>query len=319
MIRNITIILVLLSLNILAQKITTQEYIDKYKDIAIAEMQRTGIPASITLAQGLLESANGNSMLATKANNHFGIKCHSSWKGPKVYKDDDKKHECFRKYKSAEASYIDHSNFLKKYSRYAFLFEYDKTDYKAWAKGLKKAGYATNPKYPQRLIHLIETNKLYIYDTQTAGNNAVIAEAEAGKELKENEPDLVIKTRPAPVEDYSFQIGYEIKKNNGVKYIVAKKGDNLRKLTKKLEKAPWELRKYNELPKNAKLKQGQIIYIQPKKRKAAKQYKYHIVKKGETLYDIAQKYAVKTKSLLKMNGLQKGAKLKPGTKLKLRP
>jgi LysM repeat protein len=302
---------------IAAQKITTQEYIDKYKTIAIAEMHRTGIPASITLAQGLLESASGNSMLAQKAKNHFGIKCHSSWKGPKIFKDDDKKHECFRKYKSAEASYIDHSNFLRKYQRYSFLFELNPTDYKAWARGLKKAGYATNPKYPQRLIHLIETHKLYIFDTQNLSEKEIIAETKASKQLKKNEPDLVIKTRPAPVEDYSFQIGYKINTNNGVKYIIAKKGDNLKKLTKKLEKAPWELRRYNELPKNAKLKQGQIIYLQPKRRKANKKYKYHIVKPGETLYSISQKYAIKTKSLIKLNKLN-SQNIKPGQKLKLR-
>jgi len=302
---------------IAAQKITTQEYIDKYKTIAIAEMHRTGIPASITLAQGLLESASGNSMLAQKAKNHFGIKCHSSWKGPKIFKDDDKKHECFRKYKSAEASYIDHSNFLRKYQRYSFLFELNPTDYKAWARGLKKAGYATNPKYPQRLIHLIETHKLYIFDTQNLSEKEIIAETKASKQLKKNEPDLVIKTRPAPVEDYSFQIGYKINTNNGVKYIIAKKGDNLKKLTKKLEKAPWELIRYNELPKNAKLKQGQIIYLQPKRRKANKKYKYHIVKPGETLYSISQKYAIKTKSLIKLNKLN-SQNIKPGQKLKLR-
>ncbi len=310
------IIISLLTTN--AQNITVQQYIEKYKNIAVAEMHRTGIPASITLAQGILESANGNSMLAKKANNHFGIKCHSSWKGPKVYKDDDKKHECFRKYKSPEASYIDHSNFLKKYSRYDFLFDLKKTNYKAWARGLKKAGYATNPKYPQRLIHIIETYQLYTYDTQKAQNEEILADKEITESLKSEEPDLVIKTKPAPVEDYSFQIGYQIKTNNGVKYIKAKKGDNLKKLTRKLEKAPWELRKYNELPKNAKLKQGQIIYLQPKKRKADKKYKYHIVKKGETLYDISQEYAVKTKFLRKMNNLNSNNDIKPGQKLRLR-
>ena len=135
-----------------------------FKDIAVQEMKRAGIPASITLSQGILESASGNSSLAKNANNHFGIKCHSDWVGPKIYHDDDEKQECFRKYKSADQSYRDHSEFLSKKKRYAFLFEYKINDYRSWAYGLKKAGYATNPKYPQLLLKLINDHMLYQYD-----------------------------------------------------------------------------------------------------------------------------------------------------------
>ena len=303
-------------------QISKQEYIEKYSPLAVSEMKRTGIPASITLAQGLLESGSGNSMLAKQANNHFGIKCHTSWKGPKIYKDDDKKHECFRKYKTVKESYDDHSNFLVKYSRYDFLFELKSTDYKGWAKGLRKAGYATNPKYSQRLIKLIEDYKLYEFDTYSNGKQQdLIAEYKEEGELSDEEEDnttYIIKKRPKPVEDYEFQIGYDVYLNNKVKYVIAKKDDTFDKIARKLEKMFWELPKYNELDKNTKLKQGQIVYIQPKRKKAEKGIEYHIVKKGETLYTISQKYAVKTKSLRKYNNLSENQKVHAGDKIWLR-
>ncbi len=303
-------------------QISKQEYIRKYSPIAVSEMKRTGIPASITLAQGLLESGSGNSMLAKKANNHFGIKCHTSWKGDRIYKDDDKKHECFRKYRSVKDSYDDHSNFLVKYSRYDFLFELKLTNYKGWAKGLKKAGYATNPKYPQRLIKLIEDYDLDKFDTYSnAKQQDLIAEyKDENKEVKKDESTenstYIIKKRAKPVEDYEFQIGYDIYLNNNVKYVIAKKNDTFDKITKKLEKLFWELPKYNELDKDTKLKQGQIIYIQPKRRKGEK--KYHIVKNGESLYTISQIYAVKTKNLRKYNNITENHKIRKGDKIWLR-
>ncbi len=315
--------LLILTFNIYSQ-ISKQEYIKKYSPLAISEMRRTGIPASITLAQGLLESGSGNSMLAKQANNHFGIKCHKSWKGPKIYKDDDKKHECFRKYGSVKESYDDHSNFLVKYSRYDFLFELKPTNYKKWAKGLKKAGYATNPKYPQRLIKLIEDYNLYEFDTYSDKKHKELLaeyteiETESDKEKPEENSTYIIKKRPKPVEDYEFQIGYDIKLNNNVKYVIAKKGDTFDKITKKLEKMFWELPKYNELDKNTKLKQGQIVYIQPKRRKAEKGKEFHIVKKGETLYTVSQIYAIKTKHLQKLNNLKPNQKIHAGDKIWLR-
>ena len=151
-----------------SKRMTRAEYIATYKDDAIEEMQRTGIPASITLAQGILESGDGNSALARYAKNHFGIKCHSDWKGPTFTMDDDAKDECFRKYRKVIESYKDHSAFLTGRNRYAFLFELKITDYKGWAKGLKKAGYATNPKYPDLLIGIIEKNELYKFDDPKA-------------------------------------------------------------------------------------------------------------------------------------------------------
>jgi flagellum-specific peptidoglycan hydrolase FlgJ len=150
-----------------AKRVTPADYIKTYKDIAIEEMHRSGIPASITLSQGMLESENGNSSLATEGKNHFGIKCHN-WNGKKIYQDDDAKNECFRRYNSVEDSYMDHTDFLMNQNRYAFLFSYSSTDYKNWASGLKKAGYATNPNYPQLLIKLIEDYNLYAYDQEVA-------------------------------------------------------------------------------------------------------------------------------------------------------
>ena len=154
------------------QEISRKEYIEKYSSLAVKQMHQYKIPASITLAQGILESNNGNSRLALKANNHFGIKCHG-WEGEKIFADDDKKHECFRNYKNVLESFVDHSLFLNKHKRYEFLFNYKITDYKSWAKGLKKAGYATNNKYPELLIKIIEENKLYQFDREKIDENLI--------------------------------------------------------------------------------------------------------------------------------------------------
>lgn len=291
-------------------QITRQQYINKYKDLAVREMKRVGIPASITLAQALLESGNGNSKLAVKGNNHFGIKCHSSWKGKTIRIDDDKRNECFRKYKSVYDSYMDHSNFLTKGRRYAFLFDYKTTDYKKWAKGLKKAGYATSRTYATRLIQIIEDYKLYRFDSDKYKNEELVAE--------KNTPVKRHKKLKLTKEDYAVQLGRVIKENNRVKYIVAKKGDSYAKLTEEFQLLRFELYKYNDVKKGAKLKVGQMVYLQPKRSKAEKGQDYHIVAKKETLHSISQKYAVKMKKLLKRNQMREGQKLKIGTKIKLR-
>jgi len=288
-------------------QLTAQKYIELYKDLAIEEMNRTGIPASITLAQALLESSNGNSKLATQAKNHFGIKCHSSWKGKKIYKDDDKKHECFRKYKHVLASYKDHSDFLTRYNRYAFLFQYKTTDYKKWAKGLKKAGYATNPAYATRLIKLIERYKLNKYDQ---GN--LIADNPSPKKKKRKIKHNYSK------EEYAISLGRKIYKNNRIKYIIAKSKDTYSKLSKEFEMLPWEIYKYNDVKKGDDLTKGTIVYLQPKRNKAAKNNDYHIVKKGESLHSISQKYGIKLRKLLKKNRLKENATIHVGDKLWLR-
>lgn len=278
------------------KKMTRAQYIEKYKDYAIKEMERAGIPASITLAQGLLESGDGNSRLARNGNNHFGIKCHN-WKGGEIRHDDDEKNECFRKYNSAYESYRDHSDFLTSTSRYSFLFELDPTDYKGWAKGLKKAGYATSPVYAEALIKIIEENKLFLYDK---GINIP---------KKSSDKDKQIETTKGKRETFE---------NNRVKYIVVKEGETLESITRELGMLPWELNKYNDLPKNYNLTTGQSIYIQPKRNKAEAGKNTHIVKEGETFYTISQMYAIKLSWLYKRNNMNESSVLQSGIELKLR-
>ncbi len=282
------------------------DYISKYKELAIKEMDRSGIPASITLAQGMLESGYGNSTLARKSNNHFGIKCHG-WKGAKVYHDDDKRNECFRKYKDVYQSFKDHSDFISVAPRYRFLFNYQKTDYKSWAKGLKKAGYATDPKYAYRLIDLIETYKLHKFDKGKIPSNINIED----KEKKQQQVHV-------PGDNWEFGIEREVYKNNGVRYIIASEDDTYKKIAKEMEMMPWEVYKYNDLPRDASITKGQKIYIQPKKRRAEKGQEYHKVKQGETMYTIAQKYGIKLKHLYRMNRIEEGTSIKPGIRIWLR-
>jgi len=269
-------------------KMTIEQYIEKYKDIAIADMKEFKIPASITLAQGIIESSWGNSDLAVIANNHFGIKCHNDWKGATYLKDDDKKDDCFRKYNSSEESFKDHSLFLTTKSRYAFLFELDITDYKGWAEGLKKAGYATNPKYPELLINLIEKYTLNQYD---ASQPAVAI-------VKNKDPKPEKGKDKAVVKEISGK--HTIMLNNKVKYIVARKNDTFLGLASELGMGAWQFYRYNDMNKNDHIKEGQIIYLQPKRRRSL-EFKQHTVKEGETLHDISQKYAVKIKHLHRLN------------------
>ncbi len=293
-------------------RITTEEYIETYKDIAIRKQKEFKIPASITLAQGILESGSGNSALARKAKNHFGIKCHKGWKGKTYTMDDDAKDECFRKYKKVEDSYRDHSKFLTQRGRYSFLFEYKITDYKKWAYGLKKAGYATNPKYPQLLISIIERYDLAKYDKMSA-----VKSKDKKKKKKEDIVSSTISTSQFKHID-TWDSGRKIYENNGKKLIIIEKGDTYWGLAEEFEIYSWQFRKYNDLKKNHMLKIGEIIYLQKKKRKAEKKYKYHIVQKGETLHSISQDFGIRLNRLYKMNNLPKGIQVQTGTELKLR-
>ena len=297
------------------QRMTTPEYIDKYKDIAIKKQKEFKIPASITLAQGILESGSGNSTLARKANNHFGIKCHKGWSGKTYYMDDDAEDECFRKYKKAEDSYRDHSKFLTQRGRYSFLFEYKTTDYKKWAYGLKKAGYATNPKYPQLLIKIIEKYNLDQYDKNYKGKSS---KKESHKtEITETEKFIAISTASFKQVD-NWPSGRKIFENNGKKLIIIEKGDTFYGLADEFGIYSWQFSSYNELNKGHVLKIGEVIYLEKKKRKADKKYKIHVVQAGETLHSISQLYGIRMKRLYKMNNLPKGVQVEVGTKLKLR-
>ena len=284
------------------------EYIKKYKDLAIREMKRTGIPASITLAQGMLESGCGNSTLARKANNHFGIKCHDSWNGPRVYHDDDRRNECFRKYNDVYESYEDHSEFLTQTNRYEFLFDYKPTQYKAWAKGLKKSGYATSRTYSKKLIELIERYNLHRFDTPEGRRVASSVETNPGSSNSLGNVDNFEISHP----------GHKVRMKNRIDYIIVKKGDTFNSLNEELELLPWELRKYNDLEKDSELKPGQILYIQPKRNKAGVGNNYHIVKEGDTMHSISQLYGIKLEKLYKKNNMEKGDEIEPGKKLWLR-
>lgn len=287
--------LLLLSLfNLSAQNNARQAYVKKYKSLAIREMQRTGIPASITLAQGILESGCGKSTLARKANNHFGIKCHN-WKGPYIRVDDDKKNEKFRKYKSAEHSFRDHSHFLTTKSRYAFLFKLNPKDYKGWAKGLKKAGYATARTYASMLIRIIEEEQLYRYDNLSKHEIKLYAKAGNINSLTER-----------------------VEINNKCRFVKIKYGDTFHALSKNFDMSIGKIRRYNELQRKHILKVGEIIYLQKKKGKAAKGNEYYIVKAGDSLHDIAQKYGIRLKRLCRYNYMKKDTRLNEGEKIYLR-
>jgi hypothetical protein len=278
-------------------KMTRLQYFEKFHILAVEEMHRSGIPASITLAQGALESGDGNSSLAREANNHFGIKCHNDWTGRKVYQDDDDRNECFRKYPSVEDSYRDHTDYLKAKSRYAFLFELELTDYKGWARGLKKAGYATSPSYADRLIKIIEDFDLYRYD------DMVLPQKTEVRKSRHTRDKLAMR---------------EVLETNRVKFVRAVTGDTYAKITAEMGKLDWEIPEYNEASMGDSIVAGQVVYIQPKRNRAQAGDKEHVFKTGETMRIVSQLYAIKLESLYKMNNLKPGTQPEPGTKLQLR-
>jgi LysM repeat protein len=286
-----------------------KDYIKNYKDLAIREMKRSGIPASITLAQAVLESDNGNSTLAQKANNHFGIKCHNGWKGGKVYHDDDRRNECFRKYKNVYESYVDHSDFIAKGQRYSSLFDLSPTDYKNWAKGLQRAGYATSRTYASMLIKIIEDNQLYVYDQ--GGSLAL-------DQIDEYDSDSE-QVHLADVDNFKiYTEKHRVFTKNRIDYIIVRKGDSFKTVTEELGMLPWELYKYNEVDGDRKLVEGQVLYIQPKRNKAEHGFNFHEVKEGETMYSISQLYGIKIKKLYEKNLMNEGAEPEVGQKLWLR-
>lgn len=274
------------------------DYIQLYRYVAIEQMNKYGIPASITMAQGLLESAAGRSELTRKANNHFGIKCGSDWTGPTSHHDDDATQECFRSYDSPLESYEDHSRFLTTRQRYASLFKLSRTDYKGWARGLKAAGYATNPRYADNLIRIIETYNLQDLDTESADK-------------------FINRVQKAEAKVDAFRTIY---KNNKNYYVYTRKGDTFKSLGKELGISYRKLAKYNERDKHETLNAGDVIYLKKKQRKADKKYKnkYHVVAAGESMYSISQRYGIRLKYLYKMNDLSAEYQLRPNDKLKLR-
>ena len=271
-----------------------QNYFDKYKDVAVEQMLKYRIPASITLAQGVLESGAGNSELATRANNHFGIKC-NGWTGRKSYHDDDASNECFRAYDNVYESYRDHSVFLTTSKRYSSLFQLQLTDYKGWARGLKACGYATSPTYASKLIEIIELYKLHQYDKAKDFDKFQAQQVKSGDSR----------------QIYVFNKNY---------YLKARRGDTFRSLAKEVDISYRKLAKYNERNKNDVLEEGEIVWLKKKQNKAPKNYKgrFHYVKNGESMYSISQRYGIKLKKLYKLNDLPPYYQIHVGEALRLR-
>lgn len=282
-----------------------QQYIIQYKDIAIEEMKRTGVPASITLAQGIIETDAGASPLATDGNNHFGIKCHNEWSGDAMYYDDDKRNECFRKYENAELSFKDHSDFLKTRQRYSPLFQLNITDYKGWANGLKSCGYATNPRYSTMLINTIEANNLQQYDSMGLDENWV-------KTNKSDAPSPIIvqQNQDPDVDDVIADTNADPKSGqvfflNSIKVVEVQKGESLQSISIRFHTSVKRLIKYNDLTEKSIVKAGDKIYLQPKRRNGNEGY--HTVTAGETMFSIAQQYGIRLDVLYQKN------KMNPGT------
>lgn len=283
-----------LPLSLWAQLDAYRQYIETYKGIAIANMQRYRIPASITLAQGLHESAAGRSYLATTANNHFGIKVGSNWTGPYILRTDDAPNERFRKYNSAAESYRDHAEFLSKRSRYALLFTLPIEDYAAWARGLKAAGYATNPRYAEVLINTIERYNLQQYDR----------------------PQL----QPLPHQREAAVAGRNLYLCNDLVYLIAHSADSFERIAQEFEMSSRRLRKFNEVGANYVLSEGDIVYLTKKKKRVARSIRntYHIVQNGESLYSIAQRYGIKLDRLYRWNHLDENYRPNIGDRLLLK-
>lgn len=297
--------LLMLALSATAQR-TNQAYwtyIDRYKSMAIDQMRRYKIPASITLAQGLLESNAGRSTLATQANNHFGIKVGGTWTGPYVIKSDDRPDDRFRKYKSPAESYEDHSRFLAGGKRYQGLFQLRLTDYKGWARGLKAAGYATNPAYAESLITVIEAYNLSQFDSGHASHSTV------GKSAAQQEKLSL------------FWQTHDLLVNNKCYFIIVEAGDNMATISKETGLSLRKLYKYNDLPRTYAPTAGDVIYLEKKQRHASREFRkrpIHIVEENQSIHDIAQLYGIRLKKFYKMNKWEKDHDIKPGDILRIR-
>ena len=304
------ITVIILSSNLFAQKISPDEYIHTYCNMAVAEMKRSGIPASVTLAQGILETECGNSELVKKSNNHFGIKCKSTWTGESVSHTDDAPNECFRKYNNPADSYKDHSDYLKTSPRYAALFQLASSDYKGWAYGLKKAGYATNPQYPQIVISNIEKYNLQQYDNLTE------------KDLDDIAINKITTAQKLEVQNFAVNItaienSIKLKnKINGLKALMAPKGSSLLVIASKANIDLGKLLEFNDLSTEGLINDEQVIYLEKKPKQGNRDF--YIVLQIETLYDISQNNAIQLKYLLQFNNMDVNQTVQKGTKIKLR-
>lgn len=293
------------------QKNTRRQYIDIYSKIAIQEMVDYHIPASITMAQACLESSDGNSSLATEANNHFGIKCKSNWNGPTIRKDDDAHDECFRKYRNALESYRDHSEFLTGGMRYQFLFDYNIKDYKKWAYGLKKAGYATDPTYPERLLKIIEDFELYKLDD----GGSSVGSAEPGVSPRSIFSRHDKHGGTLTLDPY---IARNVKKRNGKKAFFAKEGDTYEQIAAEFSMKESTIYRYNDIGPGVRPEPGSIVYLQRKRCRAPQGNNVHTMQEGETLWSVAQWYGIRLNALCRKNKIDKSEQLVPGQQISLR-
>ena len=302
---------------------TREEYIERYKSIAIADMERYGIPASITMAQGILESDSGNSTLSRTSNNHFGIKCKSTWRGARVYHDDDAPGECFRSYSSVEESYRDHAEFLDSSPRYDSLFAYPATDYRSWARGLKAAGYATAPDYAQRLVKIIEDYHLYLLDEEDGSRRYASYIASGGDpgevfEAQSTAAPAVVGLDP---DDFHVTVnghgGYNVYRTNRTCYIIAKSGDTFRTLGDMFGISERTLRKFNDASRTAALSEGDMVYIERKKVRWEDGARLHVVREGDTLHSLSQFYGIRERSLARLNRFRRSRPLHAGETLTL--
>ena len=291
-------------------EVAVKLYIATYREIAVKEMMEYRIPASITLAQGIYESNAGRSRMATEANNHFGIKCHKEWEGNTFFQDDETQNECFRKYSNPEESFRDHSYFLSQRDRYKPLFNLKITDYRGWANGLKACGYATNPQYANHLIKTIEDYQLYqldVADFSIVFNDSVVSARDSIRETGTVAKFDLFAEGPGKRMVYL---------NNGLQFIIFRKNDNIKDVAKAFHVSERKIRKFNDMKKDAPLVAGQMVYLEPKKRRGA--IAQHFVKPGETLYTISQSYGVELGQLYKINKLKTGRPVKQGQKILLR-
>ena len=314
----------------LAQRITPEQYVEQYREIAIREMKRNGVPAAIILAQGILETESGNSDLVKRSNNHFGIKCKSNWNAATVYHDDDEAGECFRAYSNAEDSYRDHSNFLRTNGRYASLFNLDPKDYKGWANGLKKAGYATNPRYPEILIRQIETYQLQQYTYAGTGDIPTFEGMHTAGANETMNVDFTESSAPSgPVQEHAAKnsmpaaatmvskiIPFSQTNINGSKAIWVPKNTSLLAIAKDNKIKLSRLLEMNDLKKDGLLAKDQYIFLEKKQKEGDKDF--YVVRDGEDLHDVAQANGVLLQSLLEINRLSNNI-VEAGTKIYLRP
>lgn len=311
--KRLFVILLSLVLAVGASSDPTVDYISKYSDLAIREMKRTGVPASITLAQGILESNSGQSKLAVKGNNHFGIKCHNDWDGKTMRRDDDARRECFRVYPNAEASFRDHSDFLRYRDRYKSLFDLDPEDYKGWARGLKKAGYATDPSYANKLIALIEKYELYRYDRNVKVSEETPLKIETPRELP---PETVQRNYRETVNVSLQRRIYEV---NGVPFVYSLDGETYRSIAAANGLFTKELLRFNDLDSEAPIEPGTVVFLARKKAQAAKGVsKYVVGRDGETLWEISQRFGVRLDAVEKLNPMLVDIYLEEGDTVLLR-